>query len=138
LIQFLFHFYRQFRVASPVYSIPSRGPEMSLEEAALGATLSHPLKILVIGAGIGGLTAAIGLRQQGHEVVVRRDKTGEETILQAINYGLLTGSKQVLEQSKFANETGAAIHLAPNCNGILRRLGIYAEAFGANTFNKVI
>jgi 2-polyprenyl-6-methoxyphenol hydroxylase-like FAD-dependent oxidoreductase len=29
------------------------------------------------------------------------------------------------------NETGAAIHLAPNSNGILRRLGINAEDFGA-------
>lgn len=30
----------------------------------------RPLKVLVIGAGIGGLSAAIALRQQGHEVEV--------------------------------------------------------------------
>jgi NADPH-dependent 2,4-dienoyl-CoA reductase/sulfur reductase-like enzyme len=30
-----------------------------------------PLKILIAGAGIGGLTAAIALGQQGHEVTVR-------------------------------------------------------------------
>jgi heterodisulfide reductase subunit A-like polyferredoxin len=30
----------------------------------------HGLKILIVGAGIGGLSAAIGLRQQGHEVIV--------------------------------------------------------------------
>ncbi|KAK2736756.1 hypothetical protein FQN55_001518 [Onygenales sp. PD_40] len=71
-----------------------------------------PLKVLVVGAGIGGLTVAIGLRAQGHHVIV-------------------------FEQSKFANETGAAIHLAPNCNGILRRFGIYAESIGANSFNTV-
>lgn len=30
-----------------------------------------PLKILIAGAGIGGLTAAVALGQQGHEVTVR-------------------------------------------------------------------
>lgn len=38
---------------------------------------------------------------------------------------------QVFEQSRFANETGAAVHLAPNSNGVLRRWGIFAEEFGA-------
>lgn len=40
-------------------------------------------------------------------------------------------SIQVYEQSRFANETGAAVHLAPNSNGVLRRWGIFAEEFGA-------
>jgi 2-polyprenyl-6-methoxyphenol hydroxylase-like FAD-dependent oxidoreductase len=69
------------------------------------------LRIVVVGAGIGGLTAAIALRQQGHEVVI-------------------------LEQSSFATEAGAAIHLAPNANGILRRLGIFAEETGANPMQR--
>lgn len=45
---------------------------------------------------------------------------------------------QVYEQSRFANEIGAAVHLAPNANGILRRWGIYAEEFGANPMDRLI
>lgn len=45
--------------------------------------------------------------------------------------------QQVYEQSTSARETGAAIHLAPNANGILRRLGIFAERFGANQMERV-
>ena len=66
----------------------------------------RPLRVLVVGAGIGGLTAAIALRQQGHDV-------------------------DIYEQSKLAQETGAAIHLAPNANGLLRRFGLYVENIGA-------
>lgn len=69
-----------------------------------------PLKILIIGAGIGGLTAAIALREQGHEITI-------------------------FEQSQFASEYGAAIHIQPNANGILRRLNIFLEESGANPFN---
>ncbi|OBT71915.1 hypothetical protein VF21_09213 [Pseudogymnoascus sp. 05NY08] len=64
------------------------------------------LDVAIVGAGIGGLAAAIGLRRAGHNV-------------------------SLYEQSQFASEVGAAIHLAPNSNGILRRYGIMAEDFGA-------
>ncbi|KAF2192020.1 FAD/NAD(P)-binding domain-containing protein [Zopfia rhizophila CBS 207.26] len=36
------------------------------------------------------------------------------------------------------NEDGAAVHLAPNANGLLRRHGIFAESTGANLTLKVI
>ncbi|CAN8099494.1 unnamed protein product [Discula destructiva] len=65
-----------------------------------------PLKIIIVGAGLGGLSAALSLRRNGHHV-------------------------EIFEQSRLANETGAAVHLAPNSNGILRRWGIFAEEFGA-------
>ncbi|KAJ4120091.1 hypothetical protein NW768_010374 [Fusarium equiseti] len=68
---------------------------------------AKPLNVLIVGAGIGGLTAALGLRKQGHHVTL-------------------------FERSQLAREVGAAIHLAPNCHGILRKLGVYPETFGAN------
>ncbi|KAI1810262.1 FAD/NAD(P)-binding domain-containing protein [Poronia punctata] len=66
----------------------------------------RPLKIIIVGAGIGGLSAAIALRRNGHHV-------------------------ELYEQSRAASETGAAVHLAPNANGILRQWGLLAETFGA-------
>jgi 2-polyprenyl-6-methoxyphenol hydroxylase-like FAD-dependent oxidoreductase len=80
--------------------------------STVDTTEYHGLRIIIIGAGIGGLTAAIFLRKQGHRVTL-------------------------LEQSRFANEVGAAMHLAPNANGLLRRINIYAENIGANAFERV-
>ncbi|KAF9892296.1 hypothetical protein FE257_002073 [Aspergillus nanangensis] len=65
------------------------------------------LHILIAGAGIGGLSAAIALRQAGHTV-------------------------EIFESSRFATELGAAIHLPPNINGLLRRYGIKPEDFQCN------
>jgi len=45
--------------------------------------------------------------------------------------------KQVFEQSRFARETGAAVHIAPNANGLLKRLGVHMEAIEANKMERV-
>ncbi|KNG47470.1 FAD/NAD(P)-binding domain-containing protein [Stemphylium lycopersici] len=70
------------------------------------STAANPLNITICGAGIGGLSAAIFLRQQGHTVTL-------------------------VEASGFSNELGAAVHLASNANGLLRRMGLIPEEKGA-------
>ncbi|CEL03661.1 hypothetical protein ASPCAL04811 [Aspergillus calidoustus] len=68
---------------------------------------AKPLRVLIAGAGIGGLFAAISLRHAGHHV-------------------------EIFESSRFATELGAAIHLPPNVNGLLHRVGINPEEFNCN------
>ncbi|KAI1330404.1 FAD/NAD(P)-binding domain-containing protein [Xylariaceae sp. FL0255] len=56
------------------------------------------MKVVIIGAGIGGLTAAIALKKAGHDV-------------------------DIYESSGFLNEIGAAVGLGPNATRVLQRLG---------------
>ena len=76
---------------------------------------SRGLHIIIVGAGIGGYSAALALRQASH---------GGHKIT-------------ILEQSPSNPEFGAAIHLAPNANGLLKRMGLRAEEAGAVELLKV-
>ncbi|MER6290496.1 FAD-dependent monooxygenase [Streptomyces sviceus] len=57
------------------------------------------MRAIVVGAGIGGLTATLSLRRAGHDVTL-------------------------VEQSRRLTEIGAGIQLAPNATRVLRRLGL--------------
>ncbi|MCJ1405496.1 hypothetical protein MMC11_008724 [Xylographa trunciseda] len=71
-----------------------------------------PLRILVVGAGIGGLAVAIGLKQSGHDVVI-------------------------LEQVPHIAEVGAGIQMAPNAARILGRFGLLEKVMEkANVLEK--
>ena len=60
--------------------------------------LGH-MRVLVTGGGIGGLAAAVALRQAGADV-------------------------HVVERAAAFGEVGAGVHLGPNATGVLRRLGL--------------
>ncbi|KAH7386836.1 hypothetical protein DE146DRAFT_791928 [Phaeosphaeria sp. MPI-PUGE-AT-0046c] len=74
---------------------------------------TQPLDIIIVGAGIAGLTTALGLAKEGHRV-------------------------RIFEKSRFANEVGAALSLPSNLKGPLRRLGIEPLDFGANRQSHVV
>jgi salicylate hydroxylase len=63
--------------------------------------VSRPLKIVVVGGGLGGLTAAAALAQSGFEVEVR-------------------------EQADRLGEVGAGVQMSPNAVKVLRALGLEA------------
>ncbi|KAI9801589.1 MAG: hypothetical protein M1825_003268 [Sarcosagium campestre] len=71
----------------------------STESSASDSVTDRPLKVIIVGAGIAGLSAAVGLRRAGHDV-------------------------EIFEQSSFANEIGAAIHLCPNASRIVLKWGL--------------
>ena len=71
------------------------------------------LRIIIIGAGIAGLTPALALRQQDHEVIL-------------------------LEKSCFLQDYGAAISIGPNTSNLLLHLGMDPENGGANLCDALV
>lgn len=72
----------------------------------------RPLKVIVVGAGIAGLSVALGLKKTGHEVVI-------------------------LERAHEIAEVGAGIQVAPNAARILGRLGLLDKVMAkANVLEK--
>jgi salicylate hydroxylase len=69
------------------------------EGAHVGVGGGNPLRCIIAGAGLGGLSAAIALRRAGHDVVV-------------------------LEQADVLGTVGAGIQLAPNAARLLDRWGM--------------
>lgn len=64
--------------------------------------MSPPLDIIICGAGLGGLGAAIALRNKGHNVTV------------------LEGAPQL-------GEVGAGIQIPPNSSRVLQHYGVYDD-----------
>ncbi|TDZ65231.1 3-hydroxybenzoate 6-hydroxylase 1 [Colletotrichum trifolii] len=74
---------------------------------------SRPMKVGIVGAGIGGLMAAITLLDNGHEV-------------------------EIFEKSRFSKEVGAAISTPPNSSRILAHHGFDFDRSNATTSDYLI
>ena len=83
------------------------------------------MKTIIIGGGIAGLSAAIGLRRAGHDVLVCVWSNCSK--ISCPSQQSLANTQQVIERSSFLNEVGAAIHVPPNASKILLRWGFDAE-----------
>src|SRR3954449_2717368 len=79
--------------------LEGRSPGLVAAAAESGSRMARSRSIIIAGAGIGGLTAALTVARAGYRVGVR-------------------------EQAARLEETGAGIQLSPNATGILARLGL--------------
>ena len=93
----------------------------SHQPAPVTSSSTPPLSIAIIGAGIAGLSCALALTNPA-----------SSSISPSTARILPPHKITIFESSKFSREIGAAIHIPPNANGILKSLGVSARAIGAN------
>ena len=91
--------------------------------------------MIVVGAGIGGLTAATSLRRAGHivkvgghviECATRTSQVLDGRICTLKEY-LLNITCQIFEQSRLKEEIGAALHVCCNASRCLLKLGLQVD-----------
>ncbi|KAI9658365.1 MAG: hypothetical protein M1821_002498 [Bathelium mastoideum] len=95
-------------------------------------SLAETMEIIIVGAGIAGLSAGIGLRRAGHKVTV-----GISTLWQFAAYRphdfhkfLTCRTNKILEQSSLLHEVGAAITVKPNATRVLESWDFDPEESG--------
>src|SRR4051812_29721968 len=79
--------------------LEGRSPGLVAAAAESGSRMARSRSIIIAGAGIGGLTAALAIARAGYRVVV-------------------------LEQAARLEEAGAGIQLSPNATAVLAALGL--------------
>ena len=75
------------------------------------------MDIIIVGAGIAGLGAGVGLRRAGHKVTVSITSS-RKSLPQTMQF-LTIQTPKILEQSSLLHEVGAAITVKPNASRVL-------------------
>ncbi|KAK7698843.1 hypothetical protein SLS64_012196 [Diaporthe eres] len=85
------------------------------------------MDIIIVGAGIAGLSTGIGLRRAGHKVTV---STRSEPHVNSPLPSDKHERRKILEQSSLTHEVGAAITIKPNASRVLQTWDFVPEKSG--------
>jgi salicylate hydroxylase len=83
-------------------------------------TQENPLHVIVVGAGLGGLAAAIAIRQSGHDVTICEQAP-------ALGEVCIQPSSLPSSTDRGINQVGAGIQIPPNSARVLERFGVLDE-----------